>query len=58
MVMVSNITRGSNKIKTEKFPLEFAVRMLLVTLTEILNVKQQGESRWGQLRNDYERSGR
>lgn len=43
MVIVSNATRRSNEIKPETFPLDFAMRMLLVTLAQILTV--EGPSR-------------
>lgn len=40
--MLSNAIKRSNKIKTKKFSLDFAIRMLLVTLAKTLSVKWQG----------------
>lgn len=42
MVIVSNATKRSNKIKTKKFTLDFAIRMLLVTFAKTLSVKWPG----------------
>ena len=42
MLMVSNATKRSMKIKTNKFPLDFAIRMLLMALAKALSVKWLG----------------